>query len=501
MPDIMPPDFMLDAEPALIVLFAVIQGLYAATFMIDIYLFSLPINWVKVGLARGKAPSELPPIILFYPVLRELEETMRTTFLSMTRLEYPADRYRVIAIPNADDASTIVSLRRLQSEFSFLEILEVPSTSHASWQVVWDAWDRNPNAYWWHEGRRRRVRDLPPKKTRQLIYAFYTTLATAGSADFLVNYIDADSCPPPDHFLAGAAGMQTYDVLQSTNVAGNLNVSLAASWHAFDHMAWDGLKYPHLSANGRQPFWMLGKGLFFRASDLFQLGSFHPWLTIEDPEVGMRFWAAGKRLGIIENPLIEEVPRTFGRGITQRKRWVAGFFQSLTDPLVSLGLTPFERFKAWLNFLPCLSLWINAIGFPLGVWGLWTYLTRADILPLWLVWLSVANLLAFAISMTCLYVRTWIRTALVLDKTSERIWYMLRVNPLFVMIWWVVWLIPLAIGLWMYLRDGGLVWQRTEKVNANQALIEARVRDRSDDARPALSGPEGLRPVARLDRP
>jgi hypothetical protein len=48
---------------------------------------------------------------------------------------------------------------------------------------------------------------------------------------------------------------------------------------------------------------------------------------------------------------------------------------------------------------------------------------------------------------------------------------MLRVNPLFVMFWWILWLIPLFIGLRMYLRDDGLVWQRTKKTNANESLV------------------------------
>ena len=244
----------------------------------------------------------------------------------MSRIDYPRDRFRVVAIPNDDDDLTVRSLRRLAREFPFLEVLEVPATSDPRWQVVWDAWDRCDKAYWWHGGRRAGVRDLPPKKTRQLVYAFYTIARDLRSQrdDFLVNYIDADSCPPPDHFLAAAVGIRHYDVLQAQNIAGNLNNTMAASFHAMDHMAWDGQTYPHLSANGRQPYWVLGKGLFFKASDLVALGGFHPWLTIEDPEVGMRFWTNGKRLGIIENPLIEEVPTTFAHGITQRKRWVAG---------------------------------------------------------------------------------------------------------------------------------------------------------------------------------
>ena len=238
-------------------------------------------------------------------------------------------------------------------------------------------------------------------------------------------------------------------------------------------MAWDGKKYPHLSANGSHPYWVLGKGLFFRASDLVALGGFHPWTAIEDPEVGMRFWANGKRLGIIQNPLIEEVPRTFAHGVTQRKRWVCGFFQALGAPARLMGLTPMQRFQAWLNFLPCLSLSINVIGVPTGIWALWQWLAGAQILPAWTVVLSVINLIAFAISLSALYVSTWNRTSLVLDKFGDRVMYMLRINPLFVMAWWMIWLIPLVIGFTMYRRDEGLVWERTEKVNANEELVES----------------------------
>lgn len=466
---------MFDSAPwttVWLVLFGLTQIFYSLTFLVDFYHFSRPVNLVRSSGADGKLPGELPFIVLFYPVLHELEATMHTTLVALSRIDYPADRFRVIAIPNHDDAETIESLQRLRSEFGFLELLVVPSTTDRDWDRVWAAWDANARAYWWHRGRTAGVRDLPPKKTRQLIYAFYHTHESwRGRGDFLVNYVDADSCPPPSHFRDGAVGMQTYDALQAQNVAGNLNDSLAASWHAFDHMAWDGMKYPHLSADGSHPYWMLGKGLFFRASDLAEMGGLHPWIAIEDPEIGMRYWKAGKRLGVIEAPLIEEVPLTFGRGITQRKRWVCGFFQSLGQPLRDLGFTPVEKLKAWLNFLPCLSLWINAIGFPIGVWAIWAWSRDADIMPTWLVWLSIINVIAFVVSLTALYVHTWKRTRLVLDRRRDRIGYMLRINPLFILIWWVVWLVPLWLGFWMYARGGGLVWERTEKVNANEALI------------------------------
>jgi cellulose synthase/poly-beta-1,6-N-acetylglucosamine synthase-like glycosyltransferase len=454
--------------------FCGVQIAYFLTFMLDAYFFTRPVNWVDPEEARSLSPEQLPRIVLFYPVLRELEATMRTTLTSLAQLDYPRDRYSVVAIPNGSDTPTVAALRRLQGEFDFLQIIEVPATSHRSWQVVWDAWERTQKAYWWHEGKHAHNRDLPPKKTRQLIYAFYQLAQRfAPGTDFLVNYIDADSCPPRDHFMAAAAGMRHYDVLQAQNIAGNLNASMAASWHAFDHMAWDGSKYPHLSANGSHPFWVLGKGLFFRASDLVELGGFHPWITIEDPEVGMRFWTNGKRLGIISNPLIEEVPLTLAHGITQRKRWVAGFFQSLGSPLARMGMSPIDRIKAWLNFLPCLSLSLNSIGLPLGIWASADHLLGNGTVPGWALLLSLLNLCAFGASMTCLYVRTWQRSALVLPRWQDRVWYLLRVNPLFVLVWWLIWLIPIWIGFRMYLRDEGLVWERTEKTDANHGLVRA----------------------------
>lgn len=469
-------DFVkIDTQQLLAALFIACQILYTLTFLVEAYFFSRPVNWVDMKEVKDLKAGDYPYIVLFYPVLRELEETMRTTFFALSKLDYPIDRYRVVAIPNENDVETVASLRRLQSEFAFLEMIEVPPTTDDRWEVVWNAWEVNEKVYWWHQGVRAKIKNLPPKKTRQLIYAFYQT-ADESCEDFLVNYIDADSCPPPDHFLAAAVGMKHYDVLQSQNIAGNLNTTMASTWHSFDHMAWDGLKYPHLSADGHHPYWVLGKGLFFRASDLVALGGFHPWITIEDPEVGMRFWVNGKRLGIIQNPLIEEVPLTLGHGITQRKRWVCGFFQSLSEPLTRLGMTPFQKFKAWLNFLPCLSFWINSIGFPIGVWALWHYFNDTGILPAWTVWHSALNVCLFAIAISCLYYQTWKRTAIVLDRLGARVWYMVRINPISIMIWWIIWLIPLWIGLKMFLSDGGLVWQRTEKVDANSDLVRSQVR-------------------------
>jgi cellulose synthase/poly-beta-1,6-N-acetylglucosamine synthase-like glycosyltransferase len=456
-----------------VTLYAVAQILYFLSFATLGYFLILPIDWVESDeAARGVPPDDLPLMVMAYPVLHEDFATMHSTMISFGRLDYPRSRMRIIAIPNSDDHETIASLRRLQEEFSFLEIGVIPPTSDPRWAIVWASWFGNPNAYWYHQGSTAGVHDLPPKKTRQLVFLLYRLISEIGT-DWVLDYIDADSMPPPDHFRYGAAGLRQYDVLQATNVSGNLLDSLAASLHSYDHMCWDGRLHPHMSARGSHPYYVLGKGLFYRASDLYALGGFNPWITIEDPEIGMRLWTHGRRLGIIAAPLIEEVPRTFYRGIIQRNRWVCGFFQSLASPLKQMGMPFWRRMQARINILPVLIHPVHIIGLPTGLYAAWLFLRGADPFPPWLVALSLTNIAFYVMSSLFFYRNAWRRTALVLDKTSLRLRYMLRINPINVFLYHLLWIVPICIGFAMFLTNHGKVWIRTRKYDADRRFAKA----------------------------
>ena len=452
--------------------YIICQILYLFSFLAIFYFLTRKINWVDTSKISLLDPQSLPKIVLLYPVLREDEDTMHTTIVSLGRMDYPKDKYRVIAIPNFDDTDTIAALRRLQKELHFLEIMEVPSTADPSWNVVWEAWNNNPKTYWWHEGKFKGCKDLPPKKTRQLIYAFYTLVEQDGT-DWILDYVDADSITPTNHFKLAAIGFQDYDVLQSTNVVGNPLDTFATSMHAYDHMCWDGYVYPHMSDDGKHPYYVLGKGTFFRAIDLVDLGSFNPWITIEDPEVGMRFWVNGKRLGIIAEPLIEEVPQTFLGGIIQRNRWMCGFFQSLSKPLKQMGMGFWHRQKARINIVPTLSLAVNVVGLPTGAYALYRYILGIGPFSIGVVALSLLNIVLYIILMGILYTSAWKRTSLVFSSVFLRIRYMLRVNPLFLFLYWLLWTIPIAFGFGMFLAGKGRAWKRTEKVDADRRFVLA----------------------------
>jgi len=460
----------------LTVVFAIFQVAFLGTLLATLFLYTRRVDLVDVAggpadlLAATGPHPDAPEIIVLYPVLDELEATMRTSMLGFARAAYPQGRRRVVAIPNHDDHATIASLRRVAEEHAFLEILEIPATSDASWAPVWAAWESNDKAYWWHRGKRAHVRDLPPKKTRQMVYALYTMAARFPGA--LLSYIDADSVVPADYFLGAAVGIRDYDVLQNTNVCGNALATWATTMFAMDHMLWDGSLYQHMSARGRHPFYVLGKGLFFKISDLLELGGFNPWLTIEDPEVGMRLWTNGRRLGIIRSPLIEEVPRSFSAGITQRKRWVAGFFQSLASPLSEMGMTLPQRMRARINLVPCASLLLSPAGTAIGIWALVMALTSTR--PMFALWLQVLSATTVALTVLLIVIgqRAAVRqTGLIWAERRERVRFLARVNPLFTYLYWIWWAIPFAVGMVMYASDGGLRWERTPKVDANHELV------------------------------
>jgi cellulose synthase/poly-beta-1,6-N-acetylglucosamine synthase-like glycosyltransferase len=449
--------------------FVATQVVYFGCIVVMGYFYTRPADLVlPTDAALDDVPC--PPVLLLYPVLRELEATMRTTFLAIDVIDYPRDRFRVVAIPNVGDDSTIASLERLQLEFPWLEVMPVPPTTDPTWDVVWERWEGNEKAYWWHVGKRARVRDLPPKKTRQLVYAFYNICPPDGT-EVLVSYIDADSAPPPNYFKLGAAGVVDYDVVQLTNVAGNVLASWATSYHGFDHMCWDASVYQHMSAHGKHPFYVLGKGLFFKSTDLHDFGGFHPWLTIEDPEVGMRLWTNGRRLGVVPQPLVEEVPLTFGQGITQRKRWVCGFFQSLGKPLALMGMSASQRFRARLNLVPCLSLLVNPIGLAVGLWILVLAITGDNSVGIPITVLAGFNVVAAAAIIIHNWINSWRVSRLVLDARRSRLLLAFRLNPLFVMLYWLFWVVAIVIGIQMFIRDKGLVWERTEKIDANHDLV------------------------------
>lgn len=448
-------------------LYVPIQAGFLLAVLVTLYFLTRRIAYVVSG---QPDTADSPFIVVLYPLLRERKTTIRTTLIGHQRMAYPSNRWKMVAVLNWHDEGTIRSIQELMLEFSFLDLIVMPPCDDPTWRIVWDAWHANAHCYWWHQGKTKYNCDLPPKKTRQLIYAFYHLNERMADEPWIVNYIDADSIPPPDHFSLAAAGLNGQcDFAQSTNTAGNLLDTEMSSLCAFDHMVWDGFVYPHMASG--HPYYCLGKGLFVRSTDVYNLGSWNPYITIEDPEFGLRFWKNGMKLGIIASPLIEEVPNTFGGWLHQRNRWMCGFFQTLGHPLTDLGFTPKEKILARLNLVPTLSLLLNTVNVPLSLPVILQVVRQRVTFPLWIDLLSAIDLASLGAFLACFYFVSWKRSYFVRHSAIDSWRYLLQVNPVFVMVYWSLWSLPIVVGFAMCLTDKGKVWKRTEKIDANHDLV------------------------------
>jgi hypothetical protein len=49
---------------------------------------------------------------------------------------------------------------------------------------------------------------------------------------------------------------------------------------------------------------------------------------------------------------------------------------------------------------------------------------------------------------------------------------MLRINPVFLFAYWILWCIPIFVGFGMYILGMGKTWDRTEKVDSDRNIAE-----------------------------
>src|SRR3954452_15708016 len=76
------------AALVLTVVFVVTQALYLITLVHDLYMLARKVDWVELD-EEAVLAGPVPKIVLLYPVLREPQETMRTTFVGLDELLPP----------------------------------------------------------------------------------------------------------------------------------------------------------------------------------------------------------------------------------------------------------------------------------------------------------------------------------------------------------------------------------------------------------------------------
>lgn len=237
----------------------------------------------------------LPSYAVLVPLHREAAVVPRL-LASLARLDYPADRLRLLLVVEADDAATLAAIRDHGLPRG-IEVIEVPAGA-------------------------------PRTKPKALAYALQFVRSD------LVAVFDAEDRPDPDQLRIAAAALAAGPPELACVQAALFIDHAAASrpWLARQFALEYAMLFGHLlpTLGTRGHFFPLGgTSNHFRRDALEAVGGWDPHNVTEDADIAVRLVRAGYRLATIPSRTGEEAPLTLAAWTAQRTRWMKGWLQTL----------------------------------------------------------------------------------------------------------------------------------------------------------------------------
>lgn len=233
-----------------------------------------------------------------------------------------------ILVPAHEEHAVIgETIRRLaQSEYpiNFYEILVICADSDRSTIAAAE------DAIWQSNVVNARVVTFPgnPGKSRGLNVGL--SICTFD----LVTIFDAEDDVSPNllSIVNDIYVQETVDVVQCGVQLMNFRSHWWAIHNVLEYFFWFKSRMHYYARQGSVP--LGGNTVFFRKSDLEEIGGWNERRLTEDADIGIRLSLAGKRFTAMYDPVHvtgEEVPATIRSFVKQRTRWNQGFVQIFLD--------------------------------------------------------------------------------------------------------------------------------------------------------------------------
>jgi cellulose synthase/poly-beta-1,6-N-acetylglucosamine synthase-like glycosyltransferase len=282
---------LLQPVPAtsLLALVASLLFLVAAAVRIDALVHStlgpLPL--------RAKTACSMPLVTVLVPLASEAA-VVPQLLRGLDALDYPAGKLDVILLVEADDASTIASLRT-----------------------------HDP-------GERYLVLCLPPGGPRTKPRALQFGLVAARGS--LIVVYDAEDEPDPLQLRAAAhrfaEAPSALACLQARLTIHNSGAGFLPRQFAIEYAALFRVLVPGLARN-QMPIPLGGTSNIFKTSALKSVGGWDPWNVTEDADLGLRLARAGYTVEALASDTDEEAPTSLVAWLNQRTRWMKGWIGTI----------------------------------------------------------------------------------------------------------------------------------------------------------------------------
>ncbi|RWY49083.1 glycosyltransferase [Mucilaginibacter gilvus] len=308
--------------------------------------------------------DELPIYTILLPVYKE-DKLIKKLIWNLQAIDYPRHKLDVKLLIEEDDDKTLNAVRNLDFPAIF-EVIVVP----------------------YH---------MPKTKPKACNYGLHFA-----RGKYLTIY-DAEDIPDTDQLkkvvsLFGKLPSE-YICIQSALNYFNRNENFLTRMFTLEYSYWFDYMLPGLDTLDI-PIPLGGTSNHFKLQELVDLGAWDPFNVTEDADLGVRAYAKGHKIAIINSTTYEEANNEPFNWIRQRSRWIKGYMQTylvhMRDPaalIKKIGWKGFLGFNFFIGATPViflvypllLTFFICYIVFDLS--------SIRTLFPDWVLFMSIFNLM------------------------------------------------------------------------------------------------------------
>jgi len=308
--------------------------------------------------------DELPIYTILLPVYKE-DKLIKKLIWNLQSIDYPREKLDIKLLIEEDDDKTLNAVRNLDFPAVF-EVIIVP----------------------FH---------MPKTKPKACNYALHFS-----KGKFLTIY-DAEDVPDTDQLKKVVTMFNklpsNYICIQSALNYFNRNENFLTRMFTLEYSYWFDYMLPGLDTLDI-PIPLGGTSNHFKLENLVELGAWDPFNVTEDADLGVRAYAKGYKIAIVNSTTFEEANNEPFNWIRQRSRWIKGYMQTylvhMRNPGALIRKVGWKGFLGFNFFIGATPLTFLVYPFLLGIFICYLVFdlsTIRTLFPDWVLFMSIFNLM------------------------------------------------------------------------------------------------------------
>ena len=313
---------------------------------------------------RSLINDELPIYTILLPVYKE-DNLIKKLIWNLQSLDYPREKLDVKLLIEEDDDLTLNAVRNLDFPAVF-EVIVVP----------------------FH---------MPKTKPKACNYGLHFS-----RGKYLTIY-DAEDIPDTDQLKKAVKLFEklpeNYICVQSALNYYNRNENFLTRMFTLEYSYWFDYMLPGLDTLDI-PIPLGGTSNHFKMENLIELGAWDPFNVTEDADLGVRAYAKGYKVAIINSTTYEEANNEPFNWIRQRSRWIKGYMQTylvhMRNPVKlwkKIGWKGFLGFNFFVGATPVTFLVYPILLFIFLAYVVFNLASIKTLFPDWVLFISIFNLM------------------------------------------------------------------------------------------------------------